>query len=86
MALLLLKADPGTVVSMELLDDVAVQKLDGSTLACQAKGGWDGNPVTDRSPELWKTFANWARSVRSGELDVTRTTFELYVNRKKTGG
>jgi hypothetical protein len=81
MALLLLEANPGSNVSLELLDDVAVETAEGTILASQMKSGTKKNPVSDRSVELWKTFANWVRQVRSGELDPTRTIFELYVRK-----
>jgi hypothetical protein len=81
MALLLLRASPEATVSMELFEDVGVSQKSGF-LASQIKGGWSGNPVSDRSPELWKTFANWIRDVRDKKLDCTTTIFEIYVNRK----
>ncbi len=85
MALLLLKAAPGALVSLELLDDVAVHGPGGQILASQIKAGTKKNPVIDRSVELWKTFANWVRQIRSRELDPSVTTFELYVRREFAG-
>lgn len=85
MALLLLQANPGATVSLELLDDVAVETVDRHVLASQMKSGTKKNPVSDRSGELWKTFSNWVRQVRSRELDPTRTTFELYVRKTFPG-
>lgn len=81
MASLLLDADDGALVSLELIDDVGVENRDGSKLASQTKSARRTNPVSDRSPELWKAFANWSREIRTGALDATRTTFELYVSR-----
>lgn len=85
MALLLLRAPEGSFVSLEKLDDVAVETADGNTLAVQTKDTESTNPVSDRSPQMWKTFANWSRDVREKRLDSTRTTFELYVSRKVSG-
>jgi hypothetical protein len=85
MALLLLKAPEGSFVSLENLDDVALENADVSSLVVQTKDTEATNPVSDRSPQMWKTFANWSRDVRSKNLDATRTTFELYVSRKVTG-
>ena len=85
MALLLLKAPEGSFVSLEKLDDVAVETADGNTLAVQTKDTQSTNPVSDKSPQMWKTFANWSRDVREKQLDATRTTFELYVSRKVSG-
>jgi hypothetical protein len=85
MAMLLLQADEGSVVSMELIDDVGVESGDGTLLASQTKSARRTNPVADRSAALWKTFANWARDVRSGVLEPSRTIFELYVSRSVSG-
>lgn len=85
MAMLLLQADEGSFVSMELIDDVGVENSDGTTLASQTKSARKTNPVADRSDALWKTFANWTRDVRVGTLDPSRTTFELYVSRSVSG-
>jgi hypothetical protein len=85
MALLLLQANPGATVSLELFDDVAVETPDGTVVATQMKSGMKKNPVSDRAVELWKTFANWVRQVRAGELDSTRTVFELYVRKDFAG-
>lgn len=85
LALLLLQANPGSTVSLELFDDVGIQSPDGTILATQMKSGTKKNPISDRSVELWKTFANWVRQVRSAELDPTQTIFELYVRKDFTG-
>jgi hypothetical protein len=85
MAMLLLKANEGSFVSMELIDDVGVEQSDGSKIASQTKSARTSNPVRDRSPALWKCFANWARDVRSGALDASRTEFELYLSRQFSG-
>lgn len=85
MASLLLNASSGSYVSMEKLDDVAQEDADGEVLAIQSKDCEVTNPVSDRSVQMWKTFANWSRDVRERRLDVTRTTFEIYVNRKVQG-
>ena len=85
MASLLLAAPESSWVSLEHLDDVAQQNADGTVLAVQSKDTEATNPVTDRSVQLWKTFANWARDVREKRLDAALTTFEIYVSRKVSG-
>ena len=85
MASLLMEAPEGTWVSLEHLGDVAQENADGSIIAVESKDTEATNPVTDRSVQMWKTFANWARDVRERRLDAQRTTFELYVSRKVTG-
>jgi hypothetical protein len=72
-----LRAQRGQSVSIEHLDDVATH-TDTGVVVEQDKSGLTHNPVTDRSPELWKTLANWVRAIRAGALkDDTR--FLLYV-------
>lgn len=85
MALMLLDADDGALVSMELIDDVGLENPDKTEVASQTKSVRKTNPVADRSPALWKAFANWTRAVRCGEFDAARTTFEIYVNRAVSG-
>ena len=85
MASLLLAAPENSWVSLEYLDDVAQQNADGTILAVQSKDTEATNPVTDRTVQMWKTFANWARDVRERRLDATLTTFEIYVSRKVSG-
>lgn len=81
----LLVAEPGTFVSVEALDDVAVVTASGAITLEQTKSSVSRNPIADRSPELWKTIANWVRAVESGEIQTDRTTFELFLFRKQQG-
>ena len=68
-----------------MLDDVGVVGPDGGAIASQSKSALVKNPVSDRAPDLWKTFGNWVRDCDSGALDVSRTVFELYVGKRRTG-
>jgi hypothetical protein len=82
----LLSAPPGSFVSVEVLDDVAESRPAGSTTLVQSKSvGARTNPIADRSPELWKTLANWVRGVKNGDIDLARTAFELFISKKRTG-
>lgn len=72
-----LRAHQGQSVSIEHLDDVATH-TDAGDLVEQDKSGLAHNPVTDRSPELWKSLANWVRAIRAGALKED-TRFLLYV-------
>lgn len=76
----LLQAKEGDVISVEHLGDVASVGADGKILTEEDKSSLNSNPVTDRSSNLWKTFANWIKSVQSGELDIAKTNFVLYIN------
>jgi hypothetical protein len=84
MALLLLSSPPGSSVSLELFEDVGVERHDGTKFASQMKVG-KTNPVADRAEPLWKTFGNWVHQVKNRQLDPTRTRFELYVSKHKAG-
>jgi hypothetical protein len=77
----LLQAPPGSLVSLEVFEDVGVEQPDGTHIAEQDKSSIAGNPVADRSPGLWRTFANWLRAAEQGILDVHKTVFEIHVSR-----
>lgn len=82
----LLSAQRGSFISVEALDDVAESVPSGHTKLVQTKStGSRTNPVADRSPELWKTLANWVRGVKNGDIDPARTEFELFVSKKRVG-
>lgn len=59
------------------MDDVSGTK-DGEDYAEQVKSGLAHNPISDRSTDLWKTFANWLNGRRSGKIPAG-TKFILYV-------
>ena len=80
----LLRADPETSVSIEHLDDVAVHATSGILLE-QTKSATAQNPVSNWSPELWKTFSNWIDTVDGGNVDLSASQFRLYVTPPKTG-
>lgn len=73
------------MVSVEVLEDVAVANESGEVEAVQLKSAAQTNPISNRSMELWKTIGNWIRSVESGELEVDKTIFSLRLGRKRNG-
>ncbi len=75
----LLDAKSGDVVCLEFFGDVATEHSDGTITTEEDKSSISGNPVTDRSINLWKTFYNWIQSVEQGHLDPSKTTFRIYV-------
>jgi len=54
---LLLDAVAGSYVSVEVMDDVAVEDPEGEVEAVQVKSALKTNPISNRSIELWKTNA-----------------------------
>ena len=81
----LLYARPEWTVSLEVFEDVGVETGEGNRIAEQDKSTLEGNPVSDRAVDLWKTFSNWLDAVQSGELNPEKTIFELYISHPKTG-
>jgi hypothetical protein len=81
----LLNAQAGSVVALEVLDDVDVVQQDNHVIVEQDKSGLATNPVSDWSVDLWKTFANWIDAVENGLIDITKTKFHLYVVQEKSG-
>ena len=68
------------IVSIEKLDDVAVELSSGSVIVEQLKSVTsDGNPATDRSVVFWKTLYNWFNYVNDGSLIVDKTIFRMVV-------
>lgn len=82
---LALDASPGTVLSLEVFEDVGAVDEKGNALASQTKSGLETNPVSDHSVDLWKTFSNWLTLVASGQLSIASTRFEIYLAKPHTG-
>ena len=81
----LLNGDQEGVASIEHLDDVALKNSDNSVVLEQTKSALKQNPISDWSEDLWKTFANWIDTIRSGLVDPTSARFQLYVTPVKSG-
>jgi hypothetical protein len=82
---LALDASPGTVLSLEVFEDVGTVDDTGNALASQTKSGLETNPVSDRAVDLWKTFSNWLTAVASGQLSIASTHFEIYLAKRHVG-
>jgi len=82
----LLTAADDEFVSLELVEDIAVHRLNGTTLLEQAKSALSGNPAANKSADLWKTFANWVDICNECGLDPNETDFRYYVSPSKSGG
>jgi len=82
--LLLLERPPGTVVSLEVFEDVGASHASGE-IASQVKSGLVKNPLTDRAMDLWKTFRNWTDATALGHIDPRSTVFEIYLARPRNG-
>ena len=82
----LLRSGPGDTVSIEVLGDVAIIESSGEVTLEEDKSSIVRNPLTDRSTDLWKTFANWIELINERNLDVRKTNFILYCNQSGRHG
>jgi len=76
----LLQSRPGGCVCVEVLGDVATLSKEGNVISEEDKSSIVGNPLTDRSIDLWKTFYNWILAVQNGDIHAELTRFVLYCN------
>lgn len=81
----LLCAPDGDFVSFEYLDDTAIHKSDGTYILEQSKSALSSNPASDKSKDLWKTFANWSNLCTDGVIDHNSTIFRYYISPQKSG-
>lgn len=79
----LLRCEPNDKVLLEVLGDVATLTNKNSIITEEDKSSQVGNPLTDKSTDLWKTFYNWIKSINNGTLSVETTRYILFSN--KTG-
>lgn len=75
------------VVSVEKLDDVAVE-VDGKVIAEQVKSVTSvNNPIAERSAVFWKTLYNWCTYIEDGSLPSEAVLrFVVVANRAITPG
>ncbi len=82
----LLDCKDGDAVSVEVFDDIGVERSDGTIEAIQAKSALSSrNPVSDRAKDLWKTLYNWLLAVQEKEIDIECTNCKLFVTVDKHG-
>lgn len=73
----LISLDLKRVVSIEALDDVAVES-NGMVIAGQIKSVQsDNNPVANRSVVFWKTLYNWFQYVKNGDIPLNNAIFQF---------
>ena len=77
----LLKMEEDDMVCVEVYGDVAVLSSRNKTLTEEDKSSILGNPVTNKSINLWKTLTNWIKAVKENEFYIERTVFILYCNK-----
>lgn len=82
----LLTSSPGDCVSIEVIGDVATQKNDSSLITEEDKSSIVGNPITNKSTDLWKTLFNWIKAINDGDIDVNTTRFILFSNQAGQSG
>lgn len=90
----LLKSGPDDLVCVEYLGDVATIKScsDIATIKSsdiiteEDKSSIIGNPLANKSSNLWKTFFNWIDLIETENLDVNKIWFVLYCNNSGKDG
>ena len=74
----LISLDEG-VVSVEYVDDVAIDDGKGITLEQTKNAISSHNPLADRSVAFWKTLYNWCYSINNGEIISDKARFKYVV-------
>lgn len=82
----LISCKSGDVVSMEVFDDVGIDRDCNEIEAIQIKSVTsNNNPVSNRSVDLWKTFYNWLMGVKENEISLENSVFKLFITVNKSG-
>ena len=84
----LIKAQPGDIISLEALDDVAIQNNEENELIQIKSSISKNNPTSDRAVDFWKTFYNWFEYVKYDGIELEKTKFRLVIhttNNKELG-
>ena len=84
MTRLLACAEAGALVSLEVVEDVAVHGTDGSTAMVQSKSALTANPMADRAVALWKTLSNWACEL-GPDADFEKLALVIAVSNPRSG-
>lgn len=79
----LLSCPPGSSVSLETVEDVAVYLPNGHVILEQMKSALSHNPLSDWALDFWKTIGYW---VSSGAAADPKFHFNFYVTPLKVGG
>ena len=67
------------VVSVEYVDDVAIDNCESIILEQTKNAISSNNPLADRSVAFWKTVYNWCYSIRTGEIVNEKARFKYVV-------
>lgn len=84
----LIKAQPDDIISLEALDDVAIQNNEENELIQIKSSISKNNPTSDRATDFWKTFYNWFEYVKYDGIELEKTKFRLVIhsnNNKELG-
>ncbi len=76
----LINAKEGDIISLEALDDVAIEN-NGENELIQIKNVISkNNPTSNRAVDFWKTFYNWLLYVKSDNVELEKTKFRLFIH------
>jgi len=76
----LIKAQPDDIISLEALDDVAIQNNEKNELIQIKSSISKNNPTSDRAVDFWKTFYNWFKYVKDDGIELEKTKFRLVIH------
>ena len=76
----LISLDLEQIVSVEALEDVAIESEHGVIVEQIKSVQSSNNPVADRADVFWKTIYNWLHYVKNGNLSLDKTIFRIIVN------
>ncbi len=76
----LIKAKEGDIISLEALDDVAIQNSGENELIQIKNVISKNNPTSNRAVDFWKTFYNWLLYVKCDNIELEKTKFRLFVH------
>ncbi len=76
----LIKAQPDDIISLEALDDVAIQNNKENELIQIKSSISKNNPTSDRATDFWKTFYNWFEYVKYDGIELEKTKFRLLIH------
>lgn len=79
----LLESRPGMIVSLEDFDDISILCPKSGIILEQDKSSISGsNPISNSSPDLWKTIYNWVVLIEEEKLEKNRTKYILYTRNR----
>lgn len=81
----LLKAPRNHSIGFEVLDDVHIESESQLVLEQDKVSNTSRNPLANQSTDLWKSLYNWIQLIEQNEVQISRTKFLFFTNKKFSG-